>query len=494
MLKTKTGPIAANPRRAIFEKRELENRRRQDNRQDIIKELQQDGLLMNTIASDVRVDRKRRMKHLGIQEIEKETLKSHLEDLQKAQKIQEDLQNEEELVREMQMYHQQQIKEQKLRQSIKESSAELRELEQKLNYAYMNKERSLQLQEKSLLAEKAVAEDIALYGNWKVQAEKVGQDELETQRKNQEKVEEYQKSLHKQVEEINQKKKDDYQQFLKEKAMVDEIVKKIMLENEKEARARLEKRQETKTFIEQFMKERQEWLEIEHNRQVEENAKIAAFAKLQKDREDDANTKKKMLAAGKDAIYDKLASEIANKEQMKAELIDLRIDLAQEEQEAQARKREVELMQQRIRNRLDTIAAYQAQVADKKSRQAVERKEEEQFREKLMQKFAEDDRIEQMKQAARRMKQLEHRRAVDALVEERKKILAEKEMGEKQQEELEAEIAKYKAAVIEQERQRLLREHASKLLGFLPKGVLRDKRDLELFDEEFRNRFEKLSS
>lgn len=74
---------------------------------------------------------------------------------------------------------------------------------------------------------------MALYGNWKVQAEKVEQEELETQQKNQEKVEEYQKSLHKQVEEIHQKKKDDYQQFLKEKAMVDEIVKKIMLENEK---------------------------------------------------------------------------------------------------------------------------------------------------------------------------------------------------------------------------------------------------------------------
>lgn len=111
-----------------------------------------------------------------------------------------------------------------------------------------------------------------------------------------------------------------------------------------------------------------------------------------------------------------------------------------------------------------------------------------------MHKFAEDDRIEQMKQATRRMKQLEHRRAVDALVEERKKILASKEQEEKNQESLEADIAQYKAAVIEQERQRLLREHASKLLGFLPKGVLRGKADLDLFDEEFRKRFEKLSS
>lgn len=86
-----------------------------------------------------------------------------------------------------------------------------------------------------------------------------------------------------------------------------------------------------------------------------------------------------------------------------------------------------------------------------------------------MQKFAEDDRIEQMKQQSRRMKQMEHRRAVDALVEERKKIMAEKEKEEMKKEEFEAEIAKYKAAVIEQERQRLLREHASKLAGFLPK-------------------------
>ncbi len=75
--------------------------------------------------------------------------------MEKAQIIQEDLQREEELVREMQAYHQNQIKEQKLRQSIRESSAELRELEQKLNYAYMNKERSLQLKEKKLMAEKA---------------------------------------------------------------------------------------------------------------------------------------------------------------------------------------------------------------------------------------------------------------------------------------------------------------------------------------------------
>ncbi len=45
------------------------------------------------------------------------------------------------------------MREQKLRQSIRENSTELRELEKKLNLAYMNKERALQLQEKALIQE-----------------------------------------------------------------------------------------------------------------------------------------------------------------------------------------------------------------------------------------------------------------------------------------------------------------------------------------------------
>jgi uncharacterized protein YecT (DUF1311 family) len=55
----------------------------------------------------------------------------------------------------MERFHHEQVKEQKLRQLIRENSVELRELEKKLNYAYMNKERHLQLKEKQLLLEKA---------------------------------------------------------------------------------------------------------------------------------------------------------------------------------------------------------------------------------------------------------------------------------------------------------------------------------------------------
>ena len=56
----------------------------------------------------------------------------------------------------------------------------------------------------------------------------------------------------------------------------------------------------------------------------------------------------------------------------------------------------------------------------KERKRLAELAEEEEYRRQLMAKFAEDDRIELMNAQKRRMKQLEHRRAVEKLIEERR--------------------------------------------------------------------------
>lgn len=60
------------------------------------------------------------------------------------------LERENAVVCQMELLHKQQLREQKIRQSIHETSPELRELEKKLNAAYTNKERAIQLVEKKL--------------------------------------------------------------------------------------------------------------------------------------------------------------------------------------------------------------------------------------------------------------------------------------------------------------------------------------------------------
>jgi len=47
----------------------------------------------------------------------------------------------------------------------------------------------------------------------------------------------------------------------------------------------------------------------------------------------------------------------------------------------------------------------------------------------VLAKFAEDDRIEQMNAQKRRMKQLEHQRAVERMLEERRKQSAARQVG-----------------------------------------------------------------
>ncbi|KAJ8323485.1 hypothetical protein QVD99_006967 [Batrachochytrium dendrobatidis] len=476
------------------ERRERESRRQQNMREDMVKHLQRDTLIKTTLSSDNRVEQVRLHRAQKLQEQEQETYNYLMEDDQRQKDIKDNLKFEEELIEEMGRIQHERVKEQKLRQSIRENSVELRELEKKLNYAYMNKERSLQLQEKQLISKQSKIQEDTVIAEMNAHSYKEYAKEVDKQRKAQERNIEYHQALNNQLAEAEVKKQQEYEQFLKEKAVVDEIVKRILEENERESNLRLEKQNETKQFIEAFMKEREHWRQMEQERQNLENQRIQEYAHLQYQREALLENKRQTVAAGKNAIYDKLAAEIQFKEKEKLELEELRIDLAQEEQEAVARKRDQDTLEQRIRKRLELIDAYQMQMQDKRRRMEEERVDEEQFRHKMMLKFAEDDKLDQINQQKRRMKQIEHKRAVDALVEDRHRRAQEDIENQRIVAQKEIEIEKYRQTVIEQERQRLLLEHASKLVGFLPKGVLRDEKDLGLFDEEFRKRFEKLST
>merc|ERR1712050_575146 len=90
--------------------------------------------------------------------------------------------------------------------------------------------------------------------------------------------------------------------------------------------------------------------------------------------------------------------------------------------------------------------------------------EEENVRQQLLNKFAEDDRIEQMNDHKRRMKVEEHKREAQRLMELRR------DMYEKEREQERASHAALRdqeaqrQIVIEEERRRLLQDHASDLL------------------------------
>ena len=73
--------------------------------------------------------------------------------------------------------------------------------------------------------------------------------------------------------------------------------------------------------------------------------------------------------------------------------------------------------------------------------------------------------------AVRRQKQLEHRRAVENLIEERRATFDLQRTAEIQEHQEKINRESIRAQIIEEERQRILQEHADKLVGYMPKGV-----------------------
>ncbi len=87
----------------------------------------------------------------------------------------------------------------------------------------------------------------------------------------------------------------------------------------------------------------------------------------------------------------------------------------------------------------------------------------------MLSRYAEEEKVEQMNAQKRRMKMLEHRKAVERLIEERRIMIQKEKEAEIELKRREEELEKYKQQVIEQERRRLLLKHAKNLVGFLPK-------------------------
>ena len=126
-------------------------------------------------------------------------------------------------------------------------------------------------------------------------------------------------------------------------------------------------------------------------------------------------------------------------------------------------------LEKQLRRRIELQAAHATQMRLKAERDQAQRDEEQRFREEMLAKFAEDDRLEQMNAQKRRMKQLEHRRAVERLIEERRRQFQMEKEAELDARREEERMELLRREIIEQERQKLLKEHAAHLLGYLPK-------------------------
>ena len=184
------------------------------------------------MSSEERVDRMRRTRVLQqVKQAEEQEMAIERErEQQELMRIQQE--QEQALAQALAKKKEQEVKDQKTIQQIREQSAEIRDLEVKLRAAYTNKEREAQIAEQNYIKEKEKKEDQKIFREMEKVRLKVVEQEHQKVVERKEKGAQAKKILEEQISQREEEKQFAYQEFLKEKLLIDQIVKKIQMEDE----------------------------------------------------------------------------------------------------------------------------------------------------------------------------------------------------------------------------------------------------------------------
>jgi len=373
-----------------------------------------------------------------------------------------------------------QIREEMEKRRICDGSEELRRLKERLHMAKVNKERAVQLLEIEVRKEKDRFIDQKL--DESMENERLEQNELEI-KLSVEKAKQAER-----VKVINQQqiamkeaaKQEALEEYLKERQQVENLVKKIEQEDELERQAREEKKKESREMLRQFMIEQKEKQQQMEAQEKAENEEIERFARLKREHEERLAAEQEEKEREKVRLMNKMVGQMEAKSKEKEELEYLRNELHAEELEAQSRRQEEMRVRKKLEDREEMKQAYLFQMRAKEEKALNARKEEEKIRAEAMRKFAEDDRLEQLNDHKRRMKYEQHKREADRLVQVRREMYDLARQKEMEEVEWLKKDEGQRQAIIEEERMRLLKEHAQELKKFLPKHTLENMEDYKL--------------
>jgi hypothetical protein len=474
------------PRR-LYEQRMVQRRAQEATHENLSRYVSAHNEMKSNAASEPRIETIRRQKMQAAirQDIRADAMME--QSIADAAAAARDRGQEEQLALAIDVVKRDELRRDKDIQRIREESEELRVLEAKLKAAYMNKEREAQNVEKKILRQEVAVEDAA----WDVRMEsdrraavEAMQAEDAERRMNAGKARVY---LDSQIQDKIEKEAKNEVNFKAEKTMIDAIVDKIRQQDEDEDQVRRAKSMETQLYIKDFMKQKEQWRNDQISAAKAEEARIQRYAEEKAAQMDAWEASKEAAQFERDQIAEKIALEARERLREQEYMENLRNDLVVEEREEAMRLKEKEMQERRIQERLEMIQANENQQQMKLARAQASAEEEQRYREEMLAKFADDDRVEQMNAQKRRLKQAEHRREVERLIEARRAEFEAQKEAELMEREDEARLKATKQDIIEEQRRIMISEHAAKLAGYLPPGTIMSEADLEHFPAEFRD-------
>jgi len=467
----------------------FEERRREDTRNDMVRKVKADRVIKANAASEDRVSYKRSARRVAEERAETEYLEGMEADARRRAQVERSRAAEEALSAAMATLEMEKVRDEKFRAQIRETAPELRDLEAKLKAGYTSKELQHQITARETARQeettrmRSTAKELA-----RAEADYEAEQREQAMREH-EKTMRYQGELEDQLAMQETRRRDAYEQFLRDKAMIDDIVLKIQEEDDEEARRKRDKMRLTREEQLAFEDERMAYKQAMLDQMQKEDEIIAQQAAEQDARDAGLKAAKAGQQAALEELQQRMGAEAARARHEADEMDRVRQELYEEEMRVAVEERARADAAKRVRMRDELMEERERFLERSAAQKAEEAREEAEFRAAMMEKFARDDKLEQMGAQKRRMKAIEHRRAIEGLIEERRARIEHERAMESRASEDEQNREAIRQQVIEEERQRMLREHAVKLLGYLPKGVIKGDSDLDLLGPEFKERY-----
>lgn len=267
---------------------------------------------------------------------------------------------------------------------------------------------------------------------------------------------------------VKQKEESKYE-YERDKKQADDIMRQIAQEDNRAIQAEIIKKQQARTYMEYSYKEKEERLKLKKQEEMREKEREKEYFRNVAKRENEIITKKAVLQEEKDRIFQKLCEEKKIKEAEKEYWENVRNDLYVEELNKKTKLKELQDEEKKARQKEIMLASAieQAQIKDEKKR--LELEEEKEFKRRLLEKFKEDEKLEQFNMNRRKQKELDYKKEIEkqwTLKLEQYKQQKEFELRilqqQKEQEQIQREF-------IESEKLKLIKENEEILKTYLLK-------------------------
>ena len=282
-----------------------------------------------------------------------------------------------------------------------------------------------------------------------------------------------------QIREKKLQQEEAEKEYERDKKLVDDIVNKMIEEDIAVKKEDQRKKEINKLYMQNAYKERDIIKQKEAEKEKLQEEAIQKYHESVALREKHVAQKKNDLQKQKDKIFNKLCEEEAKRKAEQDYWDTVRSELHMEQDYKKTKLKEKEEEEKRQKMKDDVINSALKQMQFKEMKKKEEEANDAAFREKLLEKYAQDEKLEKEKQEKQRQQLIDIQNAIKKQREEKYfqyQKQREKELNEYNKYKQEQDAKKY---IIEQEKIRLLKENEELLKKYYPIGYYKAKDSLK---------------